>query len=654
MRAVGWARLFVAVAVLAVTGVCWGATYQVETVLSAPGCHYLDLSPDGTRLYAHMWYHDYDEGFRAFDTESLAFLADYHVGGTPMAGLVSADGKYLWATRYYGGYVSKVNLTTGALDKTIDVGSWACYMVSDSQRRYLYVGENTAGRGYIGSLQVIDTQTETVRGSLRLNGEPGTGMAMAPDDAYVYVIVWNTDTLYKIRTSDLTVAGTLTTAYGLDNASVSVSPDGRVAYLPEYSTNVVHLIDTATMTESGTWTLDGPAPSFFMSPDGSHALLNAGDATIRVFDVATKTVVQTIDLAAGLQGEAYFGGVVSWDTRRGRVYVSLCGAAGGVAVLVQEGARAEVDVVPDTLNPRSRGRYLTAYIELSEGYDVADIDAGSVCLTINQGETLIPAEAQPVAIGDYDSDGVPDLMVKFDRQAVQALLTPGETVTVYVGGLLADGTEFLGSDTVRVLRMVNISVLTFLGQVARAKEGACGAAQVLFDSLTSSSRRTGPAGGNAAQAVRLLDSLLRRSPAASLGAALAAVRQAVSDLAQSGAEPSVNIPLAEVQLYDQSRHVANSLSVLRDCYDLERRAWLTARRTFSSDCDLSGVYQSLDIEEAQMNVLSGALDEFRTLAGALGNAQRAQELTALADAVEALLLRLQDYVAAERAYVDSW
>jgi hypothetical protein len=87
---------------------------------------------------------------------------------------------------------------------------------------------------------------------------------------------------------------------------------------------------------------------------------------------------------------------------------------------------------------------------------------------------------------------------------------------------------------------------------------------------------------------------------------------------------------------------------------LERRAWQTARRTFSSDCDLSGVYQSLDIEEAQMNVLSGALDEFRTLAGALGNAQRAQELTALADAVEALLLRLQDYVAAERAYVDSW
>jgi hypothetical protein len=66
------------------------------------------------------------------------------------------------------------------------------------------------------------------------------------------------------------------------------------------------------------------------------------------------------------------------------------------------------------------------------------------------------------------------------------------------------------------------------------------------------------------------------------------------------------------------------------------------------------VYQSLDIEEAQMNVLTEALDEFRTLAGALGNAQRAQELTALADGVQALLFSLGDYAAAERAYADSW
>jgi hypothetical protein len=258
-----------------------------------------------------------------------------------------------------------------------------------------------------------------------------------------------------------------------------------------------------------------------------------------------------------------------------------------------------------------------------------------------------------VAVGDYDGDGVPDLMVKFDRQAVEALLTPGETATVYVGGLLADGTEFLGSDTVRVLRMVNISVLTFLGEVARANEGACGAAQALFDRLTTPARGGGT-GGKARQALRLLDALLRRSPDAGLSAGLTAIQQAVSDLAQSGTNPTVHRDLAEVQLYDQSRHIANSLSVLADCYDFERGAWLKVRRGLSSDFDLTEAYQALDVVEAQIALVSEAIDNFRTLAGAVGDAQRVQQLTALADAAEALLLSLEGYAAAERAYVDSW
>jgi hypothetical protein len=64
---------------------------------------------------------------------------------------------------------------------------------------------------------------------------------------------------------------------------------------------------------------------------------------------------------------------------------------------------------------------------------------------------VIPAEPKPTDIGDYDSDGIPDLMVKFDRSAVIALLTPGEIVYVIIYGTLGDGTPFRGTDVIRVI-----------------------------------------------------------------------------------------------------------------------------------------------------------------------------------------------------------
>ena len=105
-----------------------------------------------------------------------------------------------------------------------------------------------------------------------------------------------------------------------------------------------------------------------------------------------------------------------------------------------------VDFAPDTLNKKSKGKWVTAYIELEVGYDVNDIDVGAVLLN-----DTVPAEPKPVTIGDYDSDGVPDLMVKFDRAAVQELLTAGNEVEVIVSGELTDDTPFEGTDTIRVI-----------------------------------------------------------------------------------------------------------------------------------------------------------------------------------------------------------
>ncbi|MCD6528719.1 hypothetical protein J7L06_00285 [Candidatus Bathyarchaeota archaeon] len=106
---------------------------------------------------------------------------------------------------------------------------------------------------------------------------------------------------------------------------------------------------------------------------------------------------------------------------------------------------ATVDIDPNTLNLKSKGKWITCYIELPEGYDVADIDISSIQLND------ISAESRPATVGDYDGDGVSDLMVKFKRSEIVEILSPGDTVELTITGELTDGTPFEGADMIRVI-----------------------------------------------------------------------------------------------------------------------------------------------------------------------------------------------------------
>jgi len=113
---------------------------------------------------------------------------------------------------------------------------------------------------------------------------------------------------------------------------------------------------------------------------------------------------------------------------------------------------ATVDIDPNTLNPHSQGNFVMAYIELPEGFSVGDIVLSTVTLGVVGVEGSVPAKAHPSQVGDHDEDGMPDLMVKFDRPEVIALIggRSGE-VTFRVTGQLSSGEGFEGFDVVRVL-----------------------------------------------------------------------------------------------------------------------------------------------------------------------------------------------------------
>lgn len=145
------------------------------------------------------------------------------------------------------------------------------------------------------------------------------------------------------------------------------------------------------------------------------------------------------------EGMAY---VIIHDTGNLWIIDDLVTDAPGVGIIP-----ATIDFDPDTLNPKSSGKYVTVYIELPEGYDVNDIDINTIELTYGVGGVF--AEVTPTEIGDHDENGVPDLMVKFDRQDVIAILEPGEEIEITISGesweYSNNGFEFEGRIDIRVL-----------------------------------------------------------------------------------------------------------------------------------------------------------------------------------------------------------
>ena len=108
--------------------------------------------------------------------------------------------------------------------------------------------------------------------------------------------------------------------------------------------------------------------------------------------------------------------------------------------------RVTIDFDPDTLNLKSKGEWITVYVELpvGHGYAVGDIDVGRTFV-----EGLLEVQHSDV------QDGV--LMVKFDRQDVIIYLEsvvgviPPDDIPLAVTGELKDGRRFEGSDIIRVI-----------------------------------------------------------------------------------------------------------------------------------------------------------------------------------------------------------
>ena len=175
-------------------------------------------------------------------------------------------------------------------------------------------------------------------------------------------------------------------------------------------------------------------------------------------EVIAKTNKQSgawLEKTSGLLLKVEFFGVSSY---------TMAGTANRTMILKETNIpivpTATIDIDPDTLNLKSKGKWITAYIELAEGYNVSDIDRATILLndTIPVDPFWVDRSLESV-IGDYDEDGIPDLMVKFDRAEVMEFICNAAGlphnkfvyVTLTITGQLTNETPFEGNDTIRIV-----------------------------------------------------------------------------------------------------------------------------------------------------------------------------------------------------------
>jgi hypothetical protein len=99
----------------------------------------------------------------------------------------------------------------------------------------------------------------------------------------------------------------------------------------------------------------------------------------------------------------------------------------------------------DPIDRKRGGRWITARVELPQGFDPTKVVLSTVKLL-----GKIPCVNRDLQIGDFNRNQIPDLKFRFERAAVLANLPEGKWVEISISGEIEDQTYFLGNQTVRV------------------------------------------------------------------------------------------------------------------------------------------------------------------------------------------------------------
>jgi len=173
-----------------------------------------------------------------------------------------------------------------------------------------------------------------------------------------------------------------------------------------------------------------------------------GNWDIFMYDLSTSTETQVTADPAIQWWPAVYGNIIVWHDNRNGNWDIYMAELSFLSVI-----EAMIDVNPDRLNLRSKGKWITAYIQLPEGYNAADINASTILLNgtiapVLDFELDLVTDSSKYLV-DHNGDGVLERMVKFDRASIACLIYQSvgmhHEVTLTITGELTGGTRFEGT-----------------------------------------------------------------------------------------------------------------------------------------------------------------------------------------------------------------
>lgn len=258
-------------------------------------------------------------------------VGEYRTGEAPHEIAVAPDGRVAVVTNYggakSGNTLSVLDLVGGKPTRTIDLGQHSAphgvRFLADG-RRVLVTTEASA------SLIVVDVASGELEQSIDVGGGTGHMVALSPDGQVAYLTKIQAGTISRI---DLATGARIEKAAGKGAEGVAVRPDGAEVWVTNREDGTLTVHDPRTLAVKRRMSSKGFPIRVAFAADGALAFVtHARAGTLAVFNARTKVPVATVPLSREdmdyqptMLGNAALpiGVVVASD--RPRAYVAISG-----------------------------------------------------------------------------------------------------------------------------------------------------------------------------------------------------------------------------------------------------------------------------------------------------------------------------------------
>jgi YVTN family beta-propeller protein len=210
-------------------------TLQIDQLIRVGAVpKFLAVSPDDRYLVVANWC-SYDVSIVHIPTASE--VARIPVGRYPRGIAFAPDSRTAYVAVMGGTVIARVDLAALTVDYIEGIGVSPRHLVISPDGRYLYATLNGEGRTV-----KVDLDTDEVVGTVATGSAPRS-MAISDDGTALYLVNYRSDTVSKVRTSDMTE--TEEHATGHLPIGITYDPATREVWVSNYSGTIQVFVDMA-------------------------------------------------------------------------------------------------------------------------------------------------------------------------------------------------------------------------------------------------------------------------------------------------------------------------------------------------------------------------------------------------------------------------